>query len=89
MLGNCHLEQCQDFVYPEGNISQDASCEKGIVRRTGLAAGIVRSLHQIWKAEDISKSTKVLLYKTLVQSIILYNSNVTVKENHKRKLSVC
>jgi len=40
----------------------------------GLAAGILRSLHHIWKAEDISKPTKVLLYKTLVQSIILHNS---------------
>jgi len=27
MLGNCQLEQCQDFVYLAGNISQDASCE--------------------------------------------------------------
>jgi len=60
-----------------------------VVRRIGLAAGIVRSLHQIWKAEDISKSTKVLLYKTLVHSIILYNSETwTLKENHKRKLRV-
>ena len=55
----------------------------------GHAAGIVRSLHKIWKAEDISKSTKVLLYKTLVQSIILYNSETwTLKEHHKRKLRV-
>ena len=38
----------------------------------GLAAAIVRSLHRIWKAEDISKSTEVLLYKTLVQSVVLY-----------------
>ena len=47
MLGNCQLEQCPDFVYLGGNISQDASCDKDVVRRIGLAAGIVRSLHQI------------------------------------------
>jgi len=88
-LGNCQLEQCQEFVYLGGNITQDASCDKDIVRRIGLAAGIVRSLHQIWKEEDISKPTKVLLYKTLVQSIILYNSETwTLKEHHKRKLIV-
>ena len=87
MLGNCRLEQCQEFVYLGGNITQNASCDKDVDRRIGLAAGIVRSLHQIWKEEDISKPTKVLLYKTLVQSIILYNSETwTVKEHHKRKL---
>jgi len=91
MLGNCQLQQCQDFVYRYlgGNISQDASCDKDVVRRIGLAAGTVRSLQQIWKAEDISKLTKVLPYKTLVRSIILYNSVTwTLKENHKRKLRV-
>ena len=50
MLGNCQLEQCQDYVYLGRNISQDASRDKDVVRRIGLAAGIVRSLHQIWKA---------------------------------------
>jgi len=40
MLGKCQLEQCQDFVYLGGNISQDASCDKDVYR-TGLAAGIV------------------------------------------------
>ena len=89
MLGNCQLEQCQYFVYLGGNISQDASCDKDVVRRIGLAAGIVRSLHQMWKSDDISKSTKVLLYKALAQSIILYNSETwTLKENYTRKLRV-
>jgi len=57
MLGNCQLEQCLDFVHLGVNISQDASCDKNIVRRIGLAVGIVRSLHQIWKVEHISKLT--------------------------------
>jgi len=71
------------------NITQDASCEKDVDRRIGLAAGIIRSLHQIWKAENISKPTKVLVYKPLVQSIILYNSETwTLKEHHKRTLRV-
>jgi len=42
-----------------------------------------------WKVEDISKSTKVLLYKTLAQSMIMYNSETwTLKEHHKRRLRV-
>jgi len=67
MLGNCQLKHCQEFVYLGGTITQDASRDKDFDRRIGLAAGIVRSLHQIWKSEDISKPTKVQLYETLVQ----------------------
>ena len=64
MLENFQLKQ---LVYLGGNITEDASCDKKFDRRIGLAAGIVRSLHQIWKSEDISKPTKVQLYETLVQ----------------------
>jgi len=71
MLGNTQLVQCEDFVYLGGVISQDLTSEKDVTRRMGLASGIVRNLNKIWMAEDISKSTKVLLYQTLVQSIIL------------------
>ena len=43
-LGNCQLEQCREFVYLEGNITKDTSCNKDVDRRIGLAVGIVRSL---------------------------------------------
>ena len=49
-------------------VSQDANCSADVVRR------IVRSLNKIWEAEDISKATKVLLYRSMVQAIALYNS---------------
>jgi len=49
----------------------------------------VTSLHKVWKDEHISKTTKVLLYQTLVQSIILYNAETwTLKEEEKQKLKV-
>ena len=54
-----------------GTVSSDTSCDKDIARRVGLAAGVARSLEKIWKARDISKETKVLLYHSLVQSILL------------------
>ena len=71
MLGSSELTQ---FVYLGGVISEDTSCDEDVTRRIGLAAGTVRNLHNIRKANDISKSTKVLLYQTLVRAIILYNS---------------
>jgi len=55
----------------------------------GLAAGIVRNLGKVWKANDISKATRVLLYQTLIQSVISYNSETgTLKEEHKPKLRI-
>ena len=44
--------------------------------RCGSSSGIVRSLNKIWEAEDISKTTKVLLYRSLIQVTILHNSGV-------------
>jgi len=53
------------------------------------AAGIVRSLHNVWKAKDISKCVKTKLCQTPVQSILLYNTGTwTLKEHHKMKLEV-
>jgi len=34
------MEQCEEFVYLGGSISQDASCDREVVRKIGLAAGI-------------------------------------------------
>ena len=53
-----------------------------------MAAGIVRSLHKVCESKDITKSTKVLLYRTLVQSIMYNSQTWTMKEEQKRKLRV-
>jgi len=54
-----------------------------------LAAGIVRKLGKIWTSKDIRKVTKVTLYKTLVQSVVLHNAETwTLKQEHQRKLRV-
>ena len=60
--------------------------DRDVDRRIGLTAGIVRNLHSIWKAKDISKSTKNFLYQSMVQSIALYNSETWTIKDQKRKL---
>ena len=86
-LGGTELTQCEEFVYLGGVVSADGLCDRDVDRRIGLAAGIVRNLHSIWKAKNISMSTKVLLYQSMVQSIVLYNSETwTIKKDQKRKL---
>ena len=73
-LGSGELNQVDKFVYLGGTVCSDASCDKDIARRIGIAAGVARNLERIWKAKDISKETKVLVYRSLVQSILLYNA---------------
>jgi len=89
MLEDEELKQVENFVYLGGTVSADQSCDEDIERTIGHAAGIVRNLDKIWKARDITKGTKLMLYHTLVQAILLYNAETwTLKEEHKRKLKV-
>jgi len=37
-----------------------------------MAARVARNLENLWNAKDISKDTKVLVYRSLVQSILYY-----------------
>ena len=49
----------------------------------------MRNGGSIWKSPNISKETKVKLYQTLVQSILLYNAETwTLKEERKQNLQV-
>jgi len=81
-LGASSLKQTEHFVYLGG--TADQSCDKDIERRIGLAEGTVRKLGKIWTAKDISKVTKVTSYKTLVQSVVLYNAETwTLKQVHQ------
>jgi len=76
-------------VYLDGTVSADQSCDKDIERRIGLESGIVRKLRTVWAAKDISTETKVMLYQTLIQSVVLYNAETwTLKQEQKRKLRV-
>jgi len=74
LLEDEELEQVENFFYLGGTVSTNQLCDKDIERRIGLAAGIVRNLDKIWKARDITKDTKVMLYHTLIQAIVLYNA---------------
>jgi hypothetical protein len=83
------LKQIDDFIYLGGTISDDASTDKDVQRRTGLACGVMQSLAPIWKSKAISTQTKVKVYETLVLSVLLYNSETwALKESTKKKLRV-
>jgi len=89
VLEDEELKQVDNFVYLGGAVSADQWGDKDIERRINLAGGIVKNLDKIWKAWNISKGTKVLLYHISVQAIVLYNAQTrTLKEEQKWKLTV-
>jgi len=57
-----------------------------VVSYGGKTVADGRHFESIWKTKDISKSTKVLLYQSMVQSIVLYNSETWTIKDQKRKL---
>jgi predicted DNA binding CopG/RHH family protein len=82
------LEQVKSFVYLGGAIYHNARCEQDVRRRIGLAHGAMQSLNTIWIAKDISPTTKVSLYQTLVLSIVLYSAETwTLKAKDLRRLN--
>jgi len=87
-LGSGELNQVDKFVYLGGTACSDASCDKDIARRIGIAAGVAWNLEIIWKAKDISKETKVLVYRSLVQSILLSPPRKLRSKNPKVALNL-
>ena len=74
------------YTYLGGVISCDNSSENDVGRRIDLAT---TALNTIWASKDISQETKLRVYRSLVLSILLYNSEAwTLKESDKRRLLV-
>ena len=70
-------------------VSSDSSSEHDIKRRIGLATGAAASLSAIWASKEICEGTKIRVYRSLILSILLYNSETwTLKETDKRRLRV-
>ena len=68
-LDGSTIERVEDFKYLGGytNTAHDVSA------RIGQAWGAINSLEKVWKS-TIHKTTKVRLFKSCVQSILLYGS---------------
>ena len=83
------LGQVEQFTYLGGVLSCDNSSENDIKRRIGLATGASASLNTIWASKDITQETTLRVYRSLVLSILLYNSETwTLKESDKSRLLV-
>jgi len=84
-LGTSILKQTEHFVYLGGTVSADQSCDKHIEQLIWYSQKAKDSMG----SQRHSIETKVTLYKTLIQSVVLYNAETwTLKQEQKRKLCV-
>jgi len=63
------LKQVREFVYLGRKLDEESGSKPDAQRRIGLACDALKRLTKIWRSRDISPSTKVKVYETLVLSI--------------------
>ncbi|BDA51414.1 RNA-directed DNA polymerase from mobile element jockey [Coccomyxa sp. Obi] len=85
------LEQVQMFKYLGSICSADMSMQPEIASRLSRAGGAYHKLSRlkVWKDKNISVKIKVILYKVIVQSTLLYGCETWAVTNEDiRKLEV-
>jgi len=82
------VERVDNFVYLGSTISEEASSTKEIDRRIGLGTSKFYSMKKIWKQKEISRSTKLRFYRTLILPTVLYGAGTwTCGADEYRKLN--
>ena len=66
------LEEVMAFKYLRATLTKDGRSTAEIKIRLAIATASMAKLNKIWSSKDVSFSTKIKLYKTLVLSTLLY-----------------
>ena len=66
------VEEVESFTYLGANMTKEGGGTVDVRRRIALASAQLKQISNIWQASDISRKTKVSLFKCLVLSILLY-----------------
>ena len=83
------LKQVEEFVYLGGKFDEEGNSIPDVQRRIDIACDALKRLSKRWRALDISASTTVKVYETMVLSILLYNTETwTLTEELNRRLRV-
>jgi hypothetical protein len=81
------LEQVDRFTYLGSTINEDSDC--GIEIRVRLAKGyaVATDLKKIWKSHDITNTTKIKLWRTLVWPVAIYGcESWTLRKEEERRI---
>jgi hypothetical protein len=70
------IEVCDDYKYSGVTILGEGSSKKELLNRIGQAKQAISKLNSTLWANNIKKQTKKRTYETIVESILLYGSEV-------------
>ena len=69
------LKTVEQFTYLGSTVTSDAKMDKEIVTRIGKASSAFGGLHsRLWKEHDVSRRTKIDVYKAVVITTLLYSA---------------
>jgi len=73
-MENQLVESVTKFTYLCSDVVSDSSSTPEVHRRIGLANSTVGQLDRVWRNRRLSLNTKLRLYTSLVQSVLLHES---------------
>ena len=83
------IEFVEHFQYLGSNISRDGDADRDIYTRIGKASSVHRCLRPVWRSKDISKSTKIHLYTSVVIPSAIYASETWRTMTRRIGCSMC
>ena len=79
----------EKFKYLGSTITTNENCSTDIRVRTATALKVMGELDHIWKNKNISKETKIRLYKSLIVPIALYGCETwTLRKTEEKQIMV-
>ena len=72
VIGGRALEDVESFCYLGSKIDREGGTEAEVKSRIGKAQAAFTSLNKIWKTRDISLRTKLRIFNSNVESVLLY-----------------
>lgn len=71
-INNRELEDVDKFVYLGATVSQQGGGMEDMKGRVSKARSTFIKLKKIWNSNNISKKTKIRLYKTVITPVLMY-----------------
>ena len=82
-----HINEVEEFVYLGATVCKEGGGMKDLKNRLSKARGAFVRLKKTWRSNNISRRTKLKLFKTLVVPVLLYGSE-TWKMNKRENKEV-
>lgn len=85
-----NIEVLESFTYLGSVVHKNAGSGHDVIRRIGLAYGIMDSLNKsIWRCRYLCRRTKIRVFKSLVLPVLLYGCETwTLNTDLERRLNV-